>query len=747
MRLLKFPVAVWEDADGCFTAKTLDGEPAVAVDVTVAGAISQLKKYLRWRLGQDGSAGVPDMQDLRRIDLRIRVRPQYRTERSVFPCRQAITLRVPTVVGRRKDHSAVCSAPTVGLHLSSVSEEVLDELCRETLQRQMSGLSPADLSRCLPPKQLMLHSINVKSTPRKHRISEAYLPSVRMVAEALGERSLRKRYGRAWRRDREIARLVERLDMGGTSLILLGDSGCGKTTLLANAVRQLERKNGKDDAARVESRHRFWLTNGPRLIAGMQYLGQWEERCEALIDELADIGGALCVENLLELVHHGGSEPGGSVAAFLAPYIANRELRVVGEATKDELDACRRLLPEFASLFEVVAVSAFSPDESQAVLTDLLSDVSRQRHITVEEGVAQQTYRLFQRFMPYHSFPGKTTSFLNELLERPTTQELSRKDVDDQFQRLSGLRDALMKDDVPLAHGTVLGWLESRLFGQRSACDAAASVVTRFKAGLNDPNRPLGVLLFCGPTGVGKTELAKMLAQYLFGAGKAGTSKRLIRLDMSEYSGHGAADRLMMRPDGRPSELVEQVRLQPFALVLLDEIEKASPHVFDALLSVLDEGRLTDRWGRTTIFRSAVIIMTSNLGTSSSETLGFTSQSPAYEREVFSAFRPEFFNRIDSVVTFQPLSRETILAITRKELKDLCSREGLVKANIRLTFSDELINHLAEVGFDARLGARPLQRTIEQRVVAPLARFLVGHQSEGERVVRLELDDGRVVVR
>ena len=304
-----------------------------------------------------------------------------------------------------------------------------------------------------------------------------------------------------------------------------------------------------------------------------------------------------------------------------------------------------------------------------------------------------------------------------------------------------------MKDDVPLAHGTVLGWLESRLFGQRSACEAAASVVTRFKAGLNDPNRPLGVLLFCGPTGVGKTELAKMLAQYLFGAGKAGASKRLIRLDMSEYSGYGAADRLMMRPDGRPSELVEQVRLQPFALVLLDEIEKASPHVFDVLLSVLDEGRLTDRWGRTTIFRSAVIIMTSNLGTSSSETLGFTSQSPAYEREVFSAFRPEFFNRIDSVVTFQPLSRETILAITRKELKDLCSREGLVKANIRLTFSHELINHLAEVGFDARLGARPLQRTIEQRVVAPLARFLVGHQSVGEQVVRLELDDGRVVVR
>ena len=450
----------------------------------------------------------------------------------------------------------------------------------------MSGLSPADLSRCLPPKQLTLHSINVKSTPRKHRIREAYLPSVRMVAEALGERSLRKRYGRAWRRDREIDRLVERLDMGGTSLILLGDSGCGKTTLLANAVRQLERKNGKGDAARVESRHRFWLTNGSRLIAGMQYLGQWEERC-----------------------------------------------------------------------------------------------------------------------------------------------------------------DALMKDDVPLAHGTVLGWLESRLFGQRSACEAAASVVTRFKAGLNDPNRPLGVLLFCGPTGVGKTELAKMLAQYLFGAGKAGASKRLIRLDMSEYSGYGAADRLMMRPDGRPSELVEQVRLQPFALVLLDEIEKASPHVFDVLLSVLDEGRLTDRWGRTTIFRSAVIIMTSNLGTSSSETLGFTSQSPAYEREVFSAFRPEFFNRIDSVVTFQPLSRETILAITRKELKDLCSREGLVKANIRLTFSHELINHLAEVGFDARLGARPLQRTIEQRVVAPLARFLVGHQSVGEQVVRLELDDGRVVVR
>ncbi len=215
---------------------------------------------------------------------------------------------------------------------------------------------------------------------------------------------------------------------------------------------------------------------------------------------------------------------------------------------------------------------------------------------------------------------------------------------------------------------------------------------------------------------------------------------------MSEYAGYAAADCLMTRPDGRPSELIEHVRSQPFVVVLLDEIEKASSDVFDVLLGLLDEGRLTDRFGRTTLFTSAVIVMTSNLGAQRGEPLGFGDAGANYEREVFGAFRPEFFNRIDSVVTFNPLSRETILEITHKELRDLKQREGIAKANINLSFSDELIEHLAEVGFDPRLGARPLQRTIEQLVVTTLARFIVADHNNAKSV-HISIEAGKIVVQ
>jgi ATP-dependent Clp protease ATP-binding subunit ClpC len=241
------------------------------------------------------------------------------------------------------------------------------------------------------------------------------------------------------------------------------------------------------------------------------------------------------------------------------------------------------------------------------------------------------------------------------------------------------------------------------------------------------------VLLFAGPTGVGKTELARALSQYLFGHGEQ--ADRMVRLDMSEYAGPGAAERLVGDPAaGGPSDLVKRIRQQPFTVVLLDEIEKAAPEVFDVLLGVFDEGRLTDRFGRLSTFRSAVIVMTSNLGAGAGagEPFGLVrpgSAAPggAYESEVMRFFRPEFFNRIDAVVTFGALDEATVHAITEKELTDLGRREGLTRAGLTLAWDAAVVRHLAAAGFDRRYGARPLQRAIETRVVTPLARHLVAN--------------------
>ena len=307
--------------------------------------------------------------------------------------------------------------------------------------------------------------------------------------------------------------------------------------------------------------------------------------------------------------------------------------------------------------------------------------------------------------------------------------------------RRTGLPRWLLRDEELIDPERLLDSLRSQVIGQEEAVHAAARLLLTFKAGLNDPNRPVGVLLFCGPTGVGKTELARALAALFFGHAEDGPGEsggglaplrrddaRLLRLDMSEYAGLDAVERLVGPPHGEPSAFVRKMRQQPFCVVLLDEIEKAGPEAFDVLLGVLDEGRLTDRFGRTTTFRSSVIVMTSNLGAGGAEAFGFGG-APAspYADAARAFFRPEFFNRLDAVVTFQPLGPETIRAITRKELAEVAGREGFRRAGLRLTWSDRLVEHLAWVGFDARHGARQLQRVVERQVVAPLARCLLAH--------------------
>ena len=752
MALYRFPIVVWQDAQGYFTALVVSDafdDPLAATALAADRARQQLKDYLSWLYGREPWRGATELVDLELKQFTVPVRAEYHSESRVFAGSEPFALRVPCVIARERNGPCFAALPTLDVQFYHHEPAALAGLVSEYVQQRLKGSSPGELARLVPPARIELDElvIRVKDGPPRSK-AQAEFPTLDLVAEPLDDRAARRRFARAWMRESEAAGIAGQLKTTRSNLILVGPAGVGKTTLLAEAVRQLDRlplasqpDTDADAGARDRERLRFWLTSAGRLIAGMQYLGQWEERCQNVIAELRQASGVLCIENLLDLALAGGHDAGDGVAMFFLPYLERGELRLVGEATPSELAALRRHLPGLVDLFQIINVNPLARTAALEVLDRLAIARRQQSGATIADGVPALTYDLFRRFAPYDTFPGETVRFFDDLLDRAGKQDshVTAAATIDGFARRTGLPERLLRDDLPIAFDEVLADFRREVIGQDAACQAAARLVMTFKAGLNDPHRPLGVLLFCGPTGVGKTQLAKALSRYFFGHGDK--QDRLVRLDMSEYGGFDAAERLLGQPGGPPSDLIKRVRQQPFVVVLLDEIEKAAGEIFDVLLGLFDEGRLTDACGRTTNFRSAVIVMTSNLGADAPPPAGFDwTAQPPYEGAVVSFFRPEFYNRIDAVVRFTPLVHDDVLAITRKELSEIASREGLLKAGLTIDPSGQLVAQVAALGCDARYGARPLQRVLERQVVSPLARWLLAHGDVSHCRLCLDLD-------
>lgn len=763
MPTIKIPVAVWEDDQGLITASTLEahgGAPVTTVDATQSGALGQLKAYFQWCVRSQDIVLTSDFLEPVLFHVAVEVRPEYRSgdRDRPYPCEDTVLLNLPCVRGRTQGGILCCCVPTLGLGFYCYDSDALRGMVVERVRSALEGHTPKQIAQFLPPKAIRLEQVLIKvpSARRRAEAAQQAPPTLDQIAQPVGAPGFRRAYSAAYERDAEVTQLAARLRARSGSVLLVGEEGVGRTTLLVNAVRAIERQRPSQDEedSHRTAKHRFWHTTASCLVAGMRYLGQWQERCEHVIDELAEIDGVLCVDSLVDLIRQGGGDPTAGIAAFFLPYLESGRLRIVAEATPAELEACRRLLPGLVHAFELVQVEELPLPKARSAVKQAASVLAQDARLEIEEQVPDTLVRLFRRFVPYQPLPGSATGLLRRLVDRAVQQRRRRIDVDrvvEQFTRQTGLPELFLDDNLPLQFDDVCRELQKQVIGQDDACLTVARLISTFKAGLNDPRRPLGTLLFCGPTGVGKTQLAKTAGDYLFGHGDA--SGRLVRLDMSEYSAPWAAERLILKPDGTPSDFVSRVRNQPFVVVLFDEIEKACFEVFDMLLGLLDEGRLTDRYGRTTWFRTAVVIMTSNLGSNREQSVGFSEASgDAYQREVRDFFRPEFFNRLDGLVTFRPLSREVCLAITRKELSELGRREGIAKRRLQLEFAEPLVEQLVDEGFDARYGARPLQRAIEKRVVGPLSRLLAANPAvrDCRLVVEAESGDGggvRVQVR
>jgi len=531
--------------------------------------------------------------------------------------------------------------------------------------------------------------------------------------------------------EREHVALVEVRPL--RSIVLVGPSGTGKTAW----VRLLARYLGQQ--SKDASRKRLWSTSTERIVSGMQYLGQWQERVLRIVEELSSEEGFLHVDHLSAFTRE--QPGGGSIADFFVPGIRQGTLRLVAECDEREWQRAQRSHPELCAELHVIHLSEARPGEMPALLRayqerrapQVVLHLEAYRRLVSHLAIAVRT----------SAFPGKGFHFLETLVPDPAraeTKSLYPSDISEAFARQTGLPLALVSDDIIRSRADFGRELAARVIGQDAACATVSALLTRFKAGVADPERPLGVLLFVGPTGVGKTELAKQIARVMLG-----NEDRLVRLDMSEYQLPGASQRLLeVGGNGDGYSLAARVRAQPFSVVLFDEVEKAHPEFFDLLLGILGEGRLTDTQGRDVDFRSTVIAMTSNLGAAEAPTVGFGADgTPAYLRRVRDHFRPELVARLDHVVPFVELAASDVRQIVDLALSAVAARTGLLLRNITLEVSPAARDRLARLGYQPGKGARALHRVIEEEIVTRIGAELATYPTLADMRFAVDLIDDR----
>ena len=587
---------------------------------------------------------------------------------------------------------------------------------------------------------------------------------------------------------------------------LIGEPGVGKTAIVEGLAQKIE----SGDVPEILRGKRVISLDLTGMVAGTKYRGDFEERIKAVIDEVVGNDSViLFIDEIHNIVGAGAAEGSTDAANILKPSLARGEMQVIGATTITEY---RKNIEKDAALerrFQPVTVGEPTEEDSLLILKGLRPKYEKHHGIKITDEALNAAVTLSVRYISDRYLPDKAIDLIDEAGSRVRLRHSSPpediKELENQisstetekeeailsqdFEKAAGLRDKIKElkeklnedrdnwkrngggavTDTEIAEIVSL-WtgvpvtqltkseserllaledvLHTRIVGQHEAVQTLSKAIRRGRVGLKDPNRPIGSFIFLGPTGVGKTELCKALAEAMFGSENA-----IIRLDMSEYMEKHTVSRLIGSPPGyvgfdEGGQLTEKVRKKPYSVVLFDEIEKAHPDVFNILLQILDDGILTDSQGRRVDFKNTVIVMTSNIGarliTDKKQSFGFgmvQTEDDDYNTvkttvlaELKKAFRPEFLNRVDDTVVFHKLSKEEIKEIARKMLSGLSRK--LEALGINANFDDSAVSAIADAGFDEIYGARPLRRAIQSKIEDNLSeKMLDGTIKNGDSVV------------
>ncbi|WKZ47230.1 MAG: ATP-dependent Clp protease ATP-binding subunit [Anaerolineales bacterium] len=644
-------------------------------------------------------------------------------------------------------------------------------------------------------------------------------PLIDQLASDLTTKAEEKKLDPVIGRQMEIERVIQILARRTkNNPALIGEPGVGKTAIVEGLAQRIV---DGDVPAPLMNKRLLQLDVGS-LVAGTMYRGQFEERLKRVIDELKQSGAILFIDEVHMLVGAGAAGSSVDAANILKPALSRGELQVIGATTMDEY---RKHIESDAALerrFQPIQVDEPSEEETIQILKGIRSAYEEHHHLVISDEALEAAAHLSTRYVTERFLPDKAIDLIDESSSRvrmyksPAAKEAkdlfgqlrqarqnrslaqeegNNEDVIEWQERetelseqIERLRTGWDRANSPVVSAediaeVVSMWtgvplmqlaeeeshrllkmedeLRKGIIGQEDAIVAISRAVRRARAGLKDPKRPIGSFMFLGPTGVGKTELTKTLAKFMFGSEEAA-----IQLDMSEFMERHTASRLVGAPPGyigyeEAGQLTEALRRRPYSIVVFDEVEKAHPEVHNMLLQIMEEGHLSDAKGRKVDFRNAIIVMTSNIGADvikKQSSLGFalkrdevTEERLSYEdmRKKLSeslkrAFRPEFINRLDATVIFRALNKEDIQQIVSLELDKVAER--LKEHDLILTATPEALASLADLGYDSEFGARPLRRVIQQKVEDPLSDKLLSGEFQNGNSILVTLDAENEIV-